>query len=54
MSALRTKLDDLLKDEKKARLIPAYEQKQLEQRLTTVLLASMTVVRPLAKSLIRI
>ncbi|MXW00792.1 MAG: hypothetical protein F4X59_09830 [Holophagales bacterium] len=54
MPAQRTKLDDLLKDTKKARLIPAYDQKQLEQRLTTVLLASMTVVRPLAKGLIKI
>ena len=54
MPAPRAKLDDLLKDTKKARLIPAYDQKQLEQRLTTVLLATMTVVRPLAESLIKI
>ncbi|MCY3930622.1 MAG: hypothetical protein OXH70_02775 [Acidobacteria bacterium] len=54
MPAPTTKLDDLLQDAKKARLIPAYDQKQLEQRLTTVLLASMTVVRPLAKGLIKI
>ncbi len=46
-------LDDLLKNQEPARLIPSYNLKQKEQRLTTVLLASMTVVRPLAERLLK-
>ena len=53
MPAPRPALDDLLKNQEPARLIPSYDLKQKEQRLTTVLLASMTVVRPLAENLLK-
>ena len=49
----RPSLDDLLRKKEPARLIPRYHLKQKEQRLTTVLLATMTVVRPLAESLLK-
>lgn len=49
----RPSLDDLLRNQEPARLIPSYNLKLKEQRLTTVLLATMTVVRPLAENLLK-
>ena len=48
-----TSLDDLLTDEKRARLIPTSAHSQKEQRLTSVFLATMAVVRPFAAQLLR-
>ena len=47
-----TSLDDLLTAERRARLIPSLAQSQKEQRLTSVFLATMAVVRPFAVQLL--
>ena len=45
-------LDELLTDERRARLIPIVADSRKEERLVSILLASLAEVRPLAKTLL--
>ena len=48
-----TALDDILSEASQARLIPTLHQSRQEQRLVSVFLATMSVVRPLAVQVLR-
>ncbi len=48
-----TPLDDILSEASQARLIPTLHQSRQEQRLVSVFLATMAVVRPLAVQVLR-
>ena len=45
-------LDDILKDAQRARLIPTVADSRKEERIVSVLLATLSVVRPLAEQLL--
>ena len=47
-----TTLDDILVSAQRARLIPTVATPRKEERLVSVLLAAMSVVRPLAESIL--
>ena len=45
-------LDDILKDAQRARLIPTVADSRKEERIVSVLLATLTVVHPFAEQLL--
>ena len=48
-----TELDDVLKSAQRARLIPFGAESRKEERIVSILLATLSVVRPFAKQLLR-